>query len=292
MVEITPRSGWVLALSKAALDTNRPRVAISALQSVGVANLGLEREHGWFNLTVAYHRLGDYRRELAATDEAIADVGLNWGYLGAGLPALAALGRVASLEQRLEELRVLPASEDGVPWGRSSLLTAATELRAHGYVDEAAAIADRMIDREDTPPPGPDGQPARWARLQLLYEMGWWQDAERMLADALAADSATLGFRAMGGLLAARRGDAATARRAAAELAAIEGPFLFGEPTFWRARIEAVLGNSAESIRLLRQSFAEGQTAHAWQMLHVSRDFDSLRRDRSFIHLVRAASDS
>ena len=69
--EVAPRSGTVMALANAALDTNRPGVAVAALEGGGIERLGLERHHGWFLLTAGYHMLGEYRRELETAVRAI-----------------------------------------------------------------------------------------------------------------------------------------------------------------------------------------------------------------------------
>jgi TolB-like protein len=287
MVEIAPRSGWVIALANASLDTNRPSVAVSVLLDAGVDNLGLEREYGWFLLTAAYHELGDHRRELASTEEAIRAVGISWGFLGPGVPALAALGRIEDLELRLDELRDARPLEYGIPAGPASLLTAATELRTHGFHDAAASLVAGRLERETDLPAGAEASAARWARLKLAYEMGKWDDAERLLHELAAENPDGLQVQGMTGLLAARRGDTASAHRIATGLAAIDRPFLFGEPTLWRARIESVLGSPENAIALLRQAFAEGQGAPAWYWLHVGRDFDALDDEPAFQELVR-----
>ncbi len=122
--------------------------------------------------------------------------------------------------------------------------------------------------------------------MRLLYEAGRDEEA-RVLQRALPADAArALDYRAMSGLLAARGGDEATARSIDAELSAIDGPWLFGEPTFWRARIHAVLGDD-DALDLLRAAFAQGQGAQAWHDVHVSRDFDGLRGNPAFEAWVR-----
>jgi DNA-binding SARP family transcriptional activator len=296
MVDIAPRSGWVIALANAALDTNRPEVAISALRGAGMDHLGLEAEHGWFLLTAAHHRLGEHVAELAATEQARRAVGLGWGHSGAGVPPLAALGRIEDLERRLVELRHGPGLDGGGSAGLRSLLTAVEELRAHGFADEADSLLARSAEAwlldpggeaQGTFPAGEGGVVERGARFALLYESGHWQAAERLLAGTARGDRDHFRDRAMAALLAARSGNADTARRIADDLAAVDGPYLFGEVTLWRARIESVLGNHAAAVPLMRQAFAEGQGAYAWHLLHVGRDFDALRELPDFRELMR-----
>lgn len=71
-----------------------------------------------------------------------------------------------------------------------------------------------------------------------------------------------------------------------AELGDVVQSFVFGEPTLWRARIHAVLGDGDTAIRLARQAFAEGIGSRGWQVLHTSRDFDALRDDPGFVWMV------
>ena len=97
MVDVAPRSGWTIALASAALDVRRPGVAVSALSEAGIERLGLEAAFGWFLLTETLHEEGDYAAELEAAGEGVRSTGLDWGYLGPGIPALAALGRIEAL---------------------------------------------------------------------------------------------------------------------------------------------------------------------------------------------------
>lgn len=281
MVELAPRSGWAIALANAALDTNRPETVVETVLQTGVDNVGLEREHAWSMLTAAYHLLGDYSRELATAEEAIRSDGLDWGFAGPGITALAALGRVDALERRLKELEGRPPA-----YGRAlepaARLAAVAELRAHGFAAAAQDLGDRILDTAS-----PAAEPAhQLMEVELFYELGRWKEAERVLQ---GVSSDPTGFRtpALTALLAARQGDLATARRIDASLAAIDRPYLFGEPTFWRARIAAVLGDDRGALDLLRQSFREGRGGQGWFVLHVARDFDGLRGQEEFQDLVR-----
>ena len=281
MVALAPRSGWAIALANAALDTNRPEVVVETVLATGVDNVGLEREHAWSLLTAAYHLLGDYSRELATAEGAIRSDGLDWGFAGPGITALAALGRVDALERRLKELEGRPPA-----YGRAlepaARLAAVSELRAHGFEAAAQDLADRILDTAS-----PVAEPAhRLLEVELLYELGRWKEAERVL-QGVTPDPTGFRTRALTALLAARQGDLATARKIDASLAAIDRPYLFGEPTFWRARIAAVLGDDRGALDLLRQSFREGRGGQGWFVLHVARDFDGLRGQEEFQELVR-----
>ncbi len=283
MVAIAPDTGWRLALASAALDTNRPGTAIATLRERPFDGFGAEQCFAWFLLTAAYHQAGEYERELKATNDAIQTCGLAWGFTGPGVGALAALGRFEDLEQRLDEMRGV-SLEQGRPGAETSLLTAVTELRAHGFPAEATAlIASRAGPDGDAPPDA--STPGGWIRLQLLYEVGRWADAARII-DVVPAPHRPPRLRAMAALIAARTGDAATARTIAGDLASETTGLAPGEAEWWQGRIEAALGNGARSVALLRQAFASGQGAPARYELHVLRDFDSLRDLPAFRDLV------
>lgn len=289
MVDIAPRSGWVISLANAALDTNRPAVALEALREVGSGALGAEAGYGWFLTTAARHQLGAYEDELAAAEEGIRSVGPSWGYLAPAVPALAALGRTPELERRLDDLRLAPSLEDGAPAYATGLRDAVVELRAHGRADDAAALADRRLGAlRAATRPGADpeafraGDATRRAIVEILYELGRWEEASRALGPPPPDGREEITALATRGLLAARLGDAETARRVSHELTALEDPSRFGEPTFWRARIAAVQGDGDAALDLLRTSFALGRGAQGFYVMHVTRDFDALRGDPDF----------
>ncbi len=290
MVEAAPGSGWAIALANAALDTNRPSVAISALLAAAPEGLGLESAYGQFLLAAAYHLVGNYDRELEVTEETVRAHGLGWGFVGPGIPGLAALGRIDELQRRLEELQDAPSLEGGRPAGPTALLTAVTELRTHGFTRQAEALFRRWS--------GEDGGRDRigaWTdsaalpiRIDLLYEAGRWDAAAGLLSELPRRGDHDLFPEGMRGLLAARVGDTATARRIDRELARLDREsYRFGEPTFWRARLAAVLGRRAEAVSLLRQAFGEGQGAPAWYRVHAGRDFDVLKDREDFRQLIR-----
>ncbi len=86
------------------------------------------------------------------------------------------------------------------------------------------------------------------------------------------------------GTLAARRGDTAAARRAESWLASLEGPYLFGAPEVWRARIAAVLGEHDRAVALLEAGLEE---ANFGRWVHNDPDFLPLHDHPGFRELIR-----
>ncbi len=87
------------------------------------------------------------------------------------------------------------------------------------------------------------------------------------------------------GTLAARQGNRAEAERISAMLEALERPYLFGEHTYWRARIAALLGEREEAFALLRAAYAQGYKW--WLPMHNEPDLESLRDYSPFRELLR-----
>jgi hypothetical protein len=87
------------------------------------------------------------------------------------------------------------------------------------------------------------------------------------------------------GVLAARRGGHDLARRISNQLGEIEGPDRYGRRAYQRARIAAVLGETAEAVTLLQDAFSQGDAYGIW--IHLDMDLDSLRDDPAFQELVR-----
>lgn len=67
----------------------------------------------------------------------------------------------------------------------------------------------------------------------------------------------------------------------------LETPFLLGVNTRWRAQIEAVLGDSADAVRLPRQAVEEGQP---YPPLHREPDLEELETYPPFTELMRPRS--
>ena len=86
------------------------------------------------------------------------------------------------------------------------------------------------------------------------------------------------------GTLAARRGDRGEAQQYADQLRALNTPHLFGQHTFWRARIAACLHDAASAVDLMRDAFGQGRPFGV--DLHRDMDFESLQNDPAFRSLI------
>jgi hypothetical protein len=61
-------------------------------------------------------------------------------------------------------------------------------------------------------------------------------------------------------------------------------PYLFGSPTYWRARIAALLGDKEAAVSLLRQATKQG---YAYSTIHPTEDFESLADYPPYIQIIK-----
>jgi tetratricopeptide (TPR) repeat protein len=273
-----------------ALLLNRPREALAALGTVDSTRLQ------WWQVTGAHHMLGDHERELEAAERARRAAPDDMLALQIEMVALAALGRGADVEKRIEErldhrlFQPYPADGPGVFMVRAGL-----ELRAHGHPREAGAMLQRAVEWYRTEPPDPEPE-HRLETALALYFAGRWGEARAELERALAENPEDSQARGTLGALAARRGDRAMAIEIDAWLASRwrEADDWSGETrarlTYARASIASLLGEHERALSLLRQAFDEGFPYikggyPSW--LEVDPDMDPLRGDPRFQRIMR-----
>src|SRR6184192_2794949 len=119
MAAIAPNSETLWLVAQCALALNRPREMVAALTTLG-PDRGLFRGWSvyWFYLTFGRHLIGDHRRELKEALEGRRRHPADFAVLAAEVRALAALGRVADISERLVEAPSLPPTSPS--WRRSS----------------------------------------------------------------------------------------------------------------------------------------------------------------------------
>jgi len=301
MANLAPGSEALYLVAEDAMALNRPREAVDALVGLG-PDRGFTR--GWWvywsDLTSAWHLVGDHRRELQAALEGLRRFPDNPQILATQVRALAALGRVEEMRRGVAASMNVPPMEG---WAAADvLLLAAVELRAHGHAAAADTMLAQARDWLAARPPAEAASEAHQVRVALVaYTAGRLVDAqrefERLAARGGPGRSGSVGGAAvMGdawdqmdylgyvGAVAARQGNRDQALRVAQTLERVTRPYLFGRPTVWRARIEALLGERDAAVALLREAFTKGYPhAHA---LHTDLAFESLRDYAPFIELV------
>jgi tetratricopeptide (TPR) repeat protein len=299
LVRVAPGSEALYLVGAGATALNRPREAEAALTELG-PDRGLFRGSHlyWVDVTQALHMLGDHRREFKQANEGRRRFPSQIGTLACEVRALAALGRLGDVRQRLDESLELPPQPEWTPAGVA--LLAADELRAHGFAEAARDAVARAIAWHERRPSVEQDSPDQMFELGVAYyEAGRLEDARKQL-DRLtarqpvvlghvvsdwghvAADVAQLGYF---GVIAARQGNREEALRIDRLLKGTSGPYLHGRHTFLRARIHALLGNREQAVNLLRTAF--GQGLPYFVSLHSDLAFDSLRDYAPFVELLK-----
>ena len=301
MTHLAPASEALYLVAEDAMALNRPREAVDALMTLG-PDRGFTRGWWvyWYDLTTALHLLGDHRRELQQALEGVRRFPDNPQILTTEVRALAALGRVADMRRRVAASENLPRVQGWAP--ADVLLLAAVELRAHGHAPEADTTLAEARDWLAARPPAEAASAAHQLRVALVaYTAGRLAEAQRGFeglaankspgrSDSLAAVAVMgdgwdqMDYLGYLGAVAARQGNRDQALRVDQTLARVKRPYLFGRPTVWRARIQALLGERDAAVALLQEAFARGYPhAHG---LHVDLAFESLRDYAPFRELL------
>src|SRR5881628_3796703 len=300
MAAMAPNSETLWLVAQGALALNRPREMLAALTTLG-PDRGLFRGWSvyWFYLSFSHHLMGDHRRELKAAVEGRRRHPEELAVLAAEVRALAALGRVAEIEQRLVEAPSLPPQPG---WSPADIgLLAALELTAHDHHAEALAAGTWAVRWLECRPAAEARSVPHRFRLALAYYVTGQPDAARRLLEGLASEridardasgvrwmSAITGdqpdhltFLGFLGVVAARAGKRDEALRLDRTLQAMSRRYLYGRHTMWRGRIHAVLGEREAAIALVQEAFAQGYpqggVMHLYPSLWSLRDYPPFR---------------
>lgn len=268
---------------RAAIGLNRPREAIAALDAVDPERDEIGGMPGyWSMLSMALHMAGEYERQLAIGRSVEARFPKDTRGLNYQVRALAALGRLDSLEAALARSFSLATAPGWDAHGLSLHLLAFNELRAHGHDARAAALLSRAVAHYERAPDSLQMVPRQ--RLEMgraLYGLGRLAEA-RALASGLLAEGTITGELRVAtlellGVSAAAAGDVAAADSAERRLARAGSRYALGMHTEARAHIAAALGRREEAVRLLHQAMTEGRAfdnnKHLDPELRLLRDY-------------------
>jgi tetratricopeptide (TPR) repeat protein len=281
--------------------TNRPREALAMLARIDttrgwgrVWKLSIMREAAF-----ARHKLGEYGPELELARQHAAAAPGSWPSYALLARALPAVGRAGEFPVAEVERLADDPSEEVYGVAPSVLLWFAREARAHGQPEAATDATARAIAWYRGRPESERMTPAwRDGLGEALLVAQDWSGAREHYGRLARADPDRVTYRGALGVVAAHTGDRAGAEAALARLARVHGPFLFGEPSYWRARILAVLGRGDEAVTAFEQALREGH-AHDYRYRdlmqrvrnrgdgHAEPDFDALRALPRFLALTR-----
>jgi tetratricopeptide (TPR) repeat protein len=276
-----------------ARDMNRPREALRVLQALGPERGELRGwRFYWREVVYAHHMLDDHRRELREARRGRALHPHDPFVLSLEVQALAALGRVAEVDARIEER--LATANPAWPSAGELMALAARELVAHGR----AADAERFFERSlawyaAQPAPARQAPAARLAHASVLRHAGRPGEARGLLETLIAEHPDNLIYLAGLGVTLARLGERDAAERIAERLALWEPPRGRAGPNnqpwgrfhYARAAIAAQLGSHAEAVELLRQAQAQGYRIGPY--IHSDPDLEPLRAHPGFREWLR-----
>src|SRR3989454_1839975 len=159
--------------------------AVTILERLHPDSGALDGRAGYYNwLTNAYHLLGQHDRELDAAQRARRRFPRNLATLRMELLALAALGRVRELNERLDGIDGLPP--DPIRRPAPVMRETALDLAAHGDSVAGRALLGRLLTwHASRPPPEQAEESLRFERAQTYYAAGH-TDSARALAAVLA----------------------------------------------------------------------------------------------------------
>jgi serine/threonine-protein kinase len=258
MARLAPRSAFAAYTWGALANvTRRRREAVRILGALDPQSEALRFRPFYYNhLTRALHALGDYRRELAAAEQARAQFPELLYMRLPKVRALAALGRIEELDAYLEDCLAQPSDSRLGTTPGSILDSAVIELRAHGQAQAADSVLQRLLGwLSGRPSAEAATEEVRRVRVDALSLAGRWDEAQAA-ADSLSAAQPGPVYVGKRGVIAARRGDRAMAERLGAELAGM--PSWRGQSSFWRGKIAAALNQRPQAIALLRDAVAQG----------------------------------
>jgi len=278
---ITPMDPIINYLvGRSALRLNRPGLTIETYGKIDFQDYGTDFPSiAWrFGvLSSAHHLLGNFQRELEVAREAQQYFPNDLDLRANEVSALAALGKVEELHKVIEESKIIEPSAGSAG---SVMLTASRELRAHGNKAEALIIAEQAVQWYHEHDPG-----NRSGLAYALYNAERLEEAYTLFEELATENPNNIAYKGALGALAARSGNEEEARRIADELKNIDRKYLFGRHTYLRAGIHALLGEPAEAVNLIQESFDQGNGFGVY--IHREIDFELLRDYSPFRELLK-----
>ena len=257
-----------------AVSVNRPREALEIEGRLHIPeDLGRAPLLYWNGLTRALHMLGEHEEELAVAQRGREAWPSYLPTIAYEVRALAGLGELVELRDRIEECLTLRPERGWTP--PAVIRTAASELVVHGHPEVAQEVLRRAYEwHESRSSDDARSESGRYDHAQTLYLDRQLDEADRLFTELAAEFPRTVNYLGYLGAIAARQGDRDGAERIAGQLRDWEQPYIRGWHTMWRARIASLLGEEAAAVTLLREALAQGR--EYGPELHADLDFQPL----------------
>ncbi len=278
---ITPMDPIINYLvGRSALRLNRPGITVETYAKIDFQDYWADfvvTSWRFGYLSTAHHLLGNYQKELEIAREAQKYFPNDLERRANEVSPLAALEKVEEIYNVIEGSKHIEPSAGSAG---SVMLTASRELRAHGNKAEALQVAEQAMRwYKDYDPENKSGL------AEAYYLAGQWSESYCLYKELAAENPDDITYMGALGALAARRGDEEEARRIADELKNTDRKYLFGSHTYVRARIHALLVEPAEAVKLIQESFDQGNGFGVY--IHRDIDLEPLRDYRPFQELLK-----
>ena len=280
-----PTWEWIYENAYVATESNHPREAVDLLTGINPYDEAYRdwSPNYWVVLTWAHHMLGDHKRELKEARRARDQFPERLSMLANEVNALAALGRMKDLQKLFEESTTLPPRGTFSPG--SIMLEAGRELRAHGFKEDAVKVLNQALQwYEARPEQEKTTEANRYNQARASYVLGKWAEAKALFHGLHTDVPDNIDYLGHLGVVAVQMGNPEEALNISKQLEDDKRPYLFGKPTYWRARITALLGDKEGAVNIIRQATKEG---YGYDYLHPCEDFELLADYPPYIQLMK-----
>ncbi len=294
--ELDPTDSWQqFQLMRNAAHDNRQTVVVDLFETLSLDPLtpSVFRYALTSHALGALHLTGRHDEELALAREYLASGAAETSGVSVRadeLTALAALGRMDEIDAILTEVLLEP---DNTRSDSSEMRAVVHELRAHGFREEAQALAERTVawfESDAGPSPGSRCDPCEAYSLKAA---GRYAEARSIFEKLLSEEPEIRDWSEQVGVCAAHLGDRETALEMDARLVELGesiGPTGVpygsrGSMEIGRAGIAAQLGDRDRAIHLIQQAVSAGFSGYGW--IHINPDFEPLWDEPDFQEILR-----
>jgi tetratricopeptide (TPR) repeat protein len=270
---IDPRNfGWIFVTARLAVNLNRPREALAMIGDVKELDWDVAVTFFQNHLMIttaarAHHMLGEHEAELEVVEFGLELYPDLVGVRRDLVRALAAAGRIQDVDRMINES--LGTRDEWAEPGEV-MLAAATELRAHGYRDDALRVAARCADWY-AGSTGEDAEPL--AQFVCLWLAERRDEARALAEQAFESNPKSLSAQIFRGLAAASAGEREVAEAMDRRLAAFDNPYRRNAVIWSRACIAAQLGERERAVELLHEAPGRAFELHASPYLEPLRGY-------------------
>jgi tetratricopeptide (TPR) repeat protein len=286
---VSIQTSWIWNYNNAldATRNNYPQEAIDLLARLNPYDESYKdfSPNYWGVLTTAHHMLGNFKQELKEARRGRKQFPENVSMLVNEVDAVAALGRIKDVQRLFEESKSLPPKSGYSPG--YIMLDAGRELRAHGFKEKEDAV--RVLNQalqwfEARPSEERTSSGNRYDLARTFYVLGKWEEAKELFEGLHSQVPDNINYFGYLDVVAVQMGDKEGALKISKQFEDDKRPYLFGLPTYWRARIAALLGDKEGAVNLLRQAIKQG---YRYSDIHPTEDFESLANFPPYVQLMK-----